>query len=228
MVLVPHIRASTIVAVLQNLPIGPGARIVLAADGVEGHIDALGRRLPSTKICKIPTTRDFLYSVGGVESADDGTFNAYRDLAPILSKQEPFEDQVTEVQQTLLANITRINPAVPNPITQLIIIDSAHFPHYYLGEVLRTQFGYVFAKGGAFGMQYSIPTNTRVIPMAIRDHISVPGAYPAEWLINPVEGARKLVQIEADKHPGEVGPPFAIVDVTSAGVKWVEPGVCKP
>jgi hypothetical protein len=55
-------------------------------------------------------------------------------------------------------------------------------------------------------------------------------AYPAEWGKFATEAPSlivKLLGLEASANPSEVGPPFSVLMIDTAGTHWISPGACE-
>jgi hypothetical protein len=221
-VLVSHCSATSIVAIFQNIT--GQSRIVLGVDGLQALINGEGKRVGSHSECKIGRADSYFYAVAGAAYSPDRSYDAYRELKTTLSGVDSFAEKIKLLEAALLKEMNSIEwpPPAVVPVVQVFIVNSAEFPKYYIGYFARNEFGHWRALPES-GMRDHIPMNTSIVKLGILDRTQ-----PSNDLLKDAAVAvKQLILEQVAQHPNAVGEPISIVEFTSGGVHWIEPGACK-
>jgi hypothetical protein len=216
------VSATTIIAIFDNRE--AVQRIVISADGLQSLTDESGHRLGEKRVCKINSAGPFLFAIAGVASSPNGSYEPYQLIRRELLAPGDFQKHVANIEQIIISQASVARPPDVNQlVAEVLIVDTIHFPQYYMGKLLRADDGYRF---DSTGIRTALTGNIRVVILGIRDHASAKLNESPEILDDSVSAVRTLIQTEIATHPTGVGLPMSIVEARRSGVTWIEKGAC--
>jgi hypothetical protein len=220
-VTVPSCLATTIVIVrTSNL-------VVIASDSKAQYQGAQG--LP--EVCKIAKQNETYFVVAGIVQDTHRGFFANRIVSSAIARGSTLDEQANAVENDMLEALTRelsglrtenpeefkfaVTGESPSTIG-LVAVESG------IPKVMVLSFIYDHASGkmsvkrdscpGTCGSEYSITQMGHVLP---------PEEF-AKATGSPTQVATKLVQLEIDRDPHEVGPPIEVLEIRPDESQWLQ------
>jgi hypothetical protein len=223
-VLVSHCSATAIVAIFQNT--AGQSRIVFGVDGLQTLVDGQGKPIDSHAQCKIGRIDSYFYAVAGIVYSPDRSYDVYRELQTTLSGKGSFAEKVKLLEAVLLKELNSTAEWPPPAFVQVFIVNSAEFPNYYIGYFARDAWGQ-WRMLPRSGMRDSIPMDTRVVVLGVRDSTPPSNDRLNNLLKDAAAAVKQLIREQAAQHPTTVGEPISIVEIKKSGVHWIERGACE-
>lgn len=219
--LLPSCSATTIVIIrTRNL-------VVIASDSKAQYQGAQG--LP--QVCKIAKQNETYFVVAGIAQDTGRGFFANRIISNAIARSSTFDEQANTVESDMLDALAKelgsmrtenpeefkfaVTGNTPSTIGLVTVEDG-------VPKVVVLSFIYDPATGkisvkhdscpGTCGGEYSVIQMGHVLPS--EEFGKATGS--------PVQVATKLVQMEIDREPGEVGPPIEILEIQPGESRWLQ------
>lgn len=208
-------------------------RIVLAVDSKVRHMAGE----PPSQGCKIRASGKFYFVASGYYKNARTGYDVWKIAESTLLK-------ATTIPSAASALETAIAPRLAKALDDLRQSDPMgfrrEFAETYLAFVVAgvddgnpVLAGRNFHPDGVDEVQFPLPNRTDGVGyLAFGERAAVDRVFSREAKValassNMVNAARVFVQMEIEENPAKVGPPIAILEITSSDTRWIEQGVCR-
>lgn len=215
--------------------------IVLGADSKVTTISLDGLTIACPPRCKIKQAKSLFYASSGMSnyspsefSANDNALNSIMDTDTIADAIKLFE---TVTRAELRVAIEHLKTHHPDIYSHGIHRESsgiviAGFESGIPIIALRTIYARKYRNGfRVYGIQEYVDNHHQRQRwgthlgegMAMFKYANT---HPSFWHDDPIGAVRRLLTLQAEATPENVGEPFSIVRITEAGAEWVDRGLC--
>jgi hypothetical protein len=217
------------------------ARVVLATDSKLLRMNRDGKQdaKQDSVSCKIRAAGQMFFAASGYYGRPGTDFDvwtsvpdAVRDAGSVREAAEVSEKQL----KPLLLNRFKALQEEHRFASSEEAFNASRFSVYFAGvdqgKVVVS--GWNLRPGGQVSRE-EYPGNLKVVPGArgfsnFGDHAAMDAAFPYQTLlkllVDPVNAAARMIQVEIDRNSAVVGPPRSILEITPSNHRWIEKGLC--
>lgn len=212
-------------------------RILLAADSRKTYLDKNGIHKTGT-IDKIYETDDCYYAVCGFHEEENG-FSVHRLLHNCLSQFSDFSHAVKQITHSLATELktyfTSLKKTSPAVFQQLKNISAAAGEVFLVKRHNNIPTAYLLDYHIVDGATIKVTVTSRTTTIAdiqttascFWRAIGNTGFLPAsitevEWAKHPEAISRRVIEEGSKRTPAFVSPPVNMLEITTAGVRWIE------